>query len=97
MGDATAAGARGTRDARRGPRPAHPRGADRAQRRRTASLPGGGDWDAELGEYLLDCEALREAEAADGRTRVVAFAREAFERARTASGWDPELVGEEPR
>ena len=52
--------------------------------------PALGRWDAQLGEYVLDWEELREE--ADPRARAVEFARAAFRHACTVCEWDPVLA-----
>jgi Family of unknown function (DUF5996) len=53
--------------------------------------PAAARWDPELGEYVLDWDAL--AESDDPHTTGVAFARSAFRHACLVCEWDPALAG----
>jgi hypothetical protein len=52
--------------------------------------PAPGRWDAELGEYLLDWEAVRDDP--DPHARALEFARAAFSHACSVCEWDPALA-----
>jgi hypothetical protein len=47
-------------------------------------------WDAQLGEYVLEWEAIRESP--DPRALALEFARSAFRHACQVCGWDPQLA-----
>jgi hypothetical protein len=47
-------------------------------------------WDAELGEYVLDWEEIRES--ADPHSLALEFARSAFRHACEVCEWDPALA-----
>jgi hypothetical protein len=49
-----------------------------------------GRWNAALGEYVLDCDELREA--SDPQGAVLDFARAVFRHASAAGGWDASLA-----
>ena len=56
-----------------------------------ASLgPAAARWDAELGEYVLDWEDIRES--ADPHALALEFARSAFRHAFEVCEWDPALA-----
>jgi hypothetical protein len=57
---------------------------------RATLSPPGARWDAELGEYLLEDEALRASP--DPRAAALEFARSAFRHACAVCEWDPALL-----
>jgi Family of unknown function (DUF5996) len=52
--------------------------------------PEAAHWDAQLGEYVLEWEAIRESP--DPRALALEFARSAFRHACQVCGWDPQLA-----
>ena len=52
--------------------------------------PAAAHWDAQLGEYVLEWEDIRESP--DPRAVVLEFARSAFRHACTVCDWDPVLA-----
>lgn len=53
--------------------------------------PAAARWDADLGEFILDWEDVRQA--SDPRAHALAFLHSAFGHARQACEWDPVLAG----
>jgi hypothetical protein len=52
--------------------------------------PDAANWDGQLGEYVLECEDIRENP--DRHALAVEFARSAFRHACAVCGWDPALA-----
>ena len=63
----------------------------RRLRRERPSTPAAARWDAQLGEYVLEWEDIRESP--DPRALALEFTRSAFRHACEVCEWDPALAG----